>query len=66
MIAAGEPLAWADLMALGFGVLGLAPDAFWSMTLKELAAAIKVVMPEAETPVGRDAMQALMRRYPDM
>lgn len=52
-------------MAFGLGVLGLGPDAFWSMTLKEMAAAVRGVVPEAETPVGRDAMQALMRRYPD-
>ena len=53
-------------MAFGLGVLGLTPNAFWSTTLKEMAAAMRAVLPEAEMPVGRDAMHALMRRYPDM
>ena len=53
-------------MAFGLGVLGHDPNAFWSMTLKEMAAAVRGVVPDADAPVGRDAMQALMRRYPDI
>jgi len=52
-------------MEFGLGVLKLAPDAFWRMTPRELAAAM--------TPAGmaglglrRAEMAALMARYPDV
>ena len=47
-------------MQLGFGELRLAPRDFWSMTLKELNAAL----PHAE-PMSRDDLAALMQRFPD-
>jgi uncharacterized phage protein (TIGR02216 family) len=60
-----EPLAWDAVMGFGFGVLRLSPDAFWRMTLRELAAAVRVVMPDGLDRFGRDGLRALMRRYPD-
>lgn len=54
-------------MALGLGVLGLAPTAFWSMTLKEIEAAIRGRLgPTASAgPLERGALAALMIQFPD-
>lgn len=51
---------WAMLLRLGLRELGLAPADFWSMTLKELAAALPPC--EAMTRVDLDA---LIERFPD-
>jgi uncharacterized phage protein (TIGR02216 family) len=49
-------------MQLGLGSLGLAPDAFWQMTLPELQAAL----PAAGAAVlSRDDLNELMRYFPD-
>lgn len=54
-------------MAVGFGLLGLEPRAFWSLTLAELDAAVRgrfgVHRPEA--PPSRRELAELERRYPD-
>ena len=52
-------------MAFGLGALRLSPHAFWAMTLRELAAVMRAVTPEAEAPIGKARLDALMRRYPD-
>ena len=36
-----QPFPWAHAMGFGFGVLRLSPDAFWRMTPRELAAAMR-------------------------
>lgn len=51
-------------MTLGFGVLKLSPQAFWSMTPRELAAAAGLAAP-ASMPPSRHALQALMVAHPD-
>ena len=62
-----EPFPWASIMRFGLGELRLAPRDFWAMTLPELRAA----MPQAAGPTpatqppGRDALDELMRRFPD-
>ena len=38
---AWRPFPWDDVMAVGFGVLGLAPSVLWSMTMKEFEAAVR-------------------------
>ena len=52
-------------MAFGLGDLRLSPDAFWRMTPRELAAAMRgpghVVAPSLE----RSALARLMRDFPD-
>jgi uncharacterized phage protein (TIGR02216 family) len=54
------------MMGVGIGVLGLSPDAFWAMTLKELAAAIRGRHgPGPTPPLSRPDLDALMRRFPD-
>lgn len=52
-------------MGFGFGVLRLSPDAFWRMTPRELAAAIRAVAPPRASPLGRGRFDALMARFPD-
>jgi uncharacterized phage protein (TIGR02216 family) len=52
-------------MGFGFGVLRLAPDAFWRMTPRELAAAMEVVLGPSDTPLDRAGFAALRTRFPD-
>lgn len=52
-------------MAFGLGRLRLSPDAFWSMTPRELAAAMQPWRPRAARAVGRDALAQLMNEFPD-
>ena len=51
-------------MGFGFAVLRLTPSAFWGMTLRELAAAMRAVLPEPPI-LRREGFAELMRRYPD-
>jgi uncharacterized phage protein (TIGR02216 family) len=48
-------------MRLGLGVLQLAPEVFWRMTLKELMAAFE--WPDAA--MARVRLNELMERWPD-
>jgi uncharacterized phage protein (TIGR02216 family) len=53
-------------MAVGLGLLGLAPGAFWAMTPKELEAAIRGRLgPRADTPPSQAELAAMMTRFPD-
>jgi uncharacterized phage protein (TIGR02216 family) len=52
-------------MAFGLGTLRLAPDAFWRMTPRELAAAIEAVAGSQESALDRTAFAALRARFPD-
>lgn len=60
-----QPFPWKAAMGFAFGVLCLAPDAFWRMTPRELAAAIEAVSGPRAAPLARSAFTALMRRFPD-
>ena len=60
-----HPFPWKDAIGFGLGVLRLPPDAFWRMTPRELAAAIEAVRGRAVAPLDRNALDDLMRRYPD-
>ncbi len=60
-----KPFPWAEAMQFGFGVLKLAPDAFWRMTPRELAFAIRAVRGAAMTPLDRAGLDRLMQRFPD-
>ena len=54
-------------MAAGLGLLRLRPADFWSMTPKELEAALRGLLgpsPGAE-PLSRTTLAHLMSRYPD-
>lgn len=54
-------------MAVGLGLLRLPPDAFWSMTVREFAAAATGLLGPALPPTApsRAALAALMSRFPD-
>lgn len=59
------PFPWADAIGFGFGVLRLSPDAFWRMTPRELAHAVRVRNGAPVTPIGRALLLDLMTRFPD-
>lgn len=53
-------------MRFGLGVLGLPPDAFWSMTPRELAAAMRGRgIGSGPQPPDRTAFETLMANHPD-
>jgi uncharacterized phage protein (TIGR02216 family) len=54
-------------MAAGLGLLRLSPAVFWSMTPKELEAALGGLLGPSHTEMApsRTALSALMHRYPD-
>jgi uncharacterized phage protein (TIGR02216 family) len=54
-------------MAIGFGLLGLEPCAFWSLTLAELDAAVRgrFGTTRNERPPSRRDLADLARRFPD-
>jgi uncharacterized phage protein (TIGR02216 family) len=53
-------------MAAGLGLLRLRPADFWSMTPKELQAALRGLLgPAHEGPLSRTTLTGLMTRYPD-
>jgi uncharacterized phage protein (TIGR02216 family) len=54
-------------MAAGLGFLRLSPADFWSMTPRELDAALRGILGQAHSsePLPRTALAALMLRYPD-
>jgi uncharacterized phage protein (TIGR02216 family) len=52
-------------MGFGLGVLRLTPDAFWSMTPRELAAAMEAVFGPQAAPLDRASFAVLQARFPD-
>lgn len=52
-------------MAFGLGGLRLSPDAFWRMTPRELAAAMRGPGQVAAASLERSALARLMRDFPD-
>ena len=54
---------WGRIMQLGLGQLRLAPKDFWSMTLRELDAALG--LGASARTMTRDDLQLLLERYPD-
>jgi uncharacterized phage protein (TIGR02216 family) len=60
-----KPFPWSEAMQFGFGVLHLSPDAFWRMTPRELAHAIRAVHGRTPMPIERGDLHELMQRFPD-
>ena len=60
-----KPFPWTEAMGFGFGVLRLAPDAFWGMTPRELAQAIHAVRGPSVPPLARTDLDDLLARFPD-
>lgn len=54
-------------MSAGLGLLGLAPAVFWSMTLKELDAALRgrLGAGTVDGPPDQASLAELMQRFPD-
>lgn len=52
-------------MGFGLAVLRLPPDAFWRLTLPELAAAAVALAPATRERLRRADLDTLMRRFPD-
>ena len=53
-------------MAAGLGTLRLAPRDFWTMTPRELDAALRGAFGQsAMDPISRKELSALMGKYPD-
>ena len=60
-----RPFPWAEAIGFGLGVLRLPPQAFWAMTPRELAHAIRAVRGASHEPMNRAALDDLMTRFPD-
>jgi uncharacterized phage protein (TIGR02216 family) len=60
-----QPFAWDEAIGFGLGVLRLPPDAFWRMTPRELALAVRAVTGRSSAPLERATLLDLMTRYPD-
>lgn len=58
------PFPWDEAIGFGLGVLRLSPQAFWSMTPRELALAIQAAT-GTTAPLRRQELSDLMTRYPD-
>ncbi|MFV0801017.1 phage tail assembly chaperone [Brucella sp. MAB-22] len=58
------PFPWDEAMRAGFGLLRLSPQAFWSMTPRELNAALGSAAPVFDAP-SRQSLETLMRAFPD-
>lgn len=70
--AAGEArrFPWDDVIALGLGLLRLAPRDFWSATPREMAHALRIHgaghgIGGAASPPERQSVEALMALFPD-
>lgn len=59
------PFPWPQALAFGLGTLRLAPDQFWRMTPRELAAAVRGLCGDPAPPLDRAAFEALAARFPD-
>lgn len=58
-------MAMEEAMKIGFGVLKLAPEHFWSMTPREFAAALRGAFPAPEGGPSRGDFEKLMVKFPD-
>lgn len=63
--AGSDPFPWDNLIGFALGVLRLSPQAFWSMTPREIALAIEAAQGPFVRPMDRDALAALMTAFPD-
>ena len=57
-------IAWGDLQRFGLGEMRLSPDAFWSLTPRELMI-LSGISEFGAGHLDRTGLDALMRAYPD-
>jgi len=62
-----QAMPWKQMMSFGFGKLGLSAAQFWSMTPRELAAAMRWHSEShgAVEPMNRSDLDDLTARFPD-
>lgn len=60
------PFPWKAAMGFGLGTLRLAPEAFWRMTPRELAAACEAVFGTQPQAMDTESFAALRARFPDL
>lgn len=60
-----KPFPWNEAIGFGLGVLKLAPEAFWRMTPRELAHAVRALRGTQAAPLARSELDAMMRAFPD-
>ena len=67
-VSALAPFPWDDAIAAGLGILRLPPAAFWAMTPRELALAMRgATGVSAFAPsLARGDLADLMQRFPDV
>lgn len=66
--AAGEvrQFPWDEVIALGLGLLRLAPRDFWSMTPREFSLVLRILdRDRAGSTPTRAALATLMQMFPD-
>ncbi len=56
-------IAWAKLMQLGLGRMGLTPAIFWDLTPAEFM--LMAGIGESAGAMSRDGLDALLARFPD-
>jgi len=64
-MAEPKPFPWQQAMQFAFGRLHLPPRAFWSMTMRELNAAIAAHNASVSPPLLRHELDQLMQQNPD-
>ncbi|KAB0679945.1 rcc01693 family protein [Aureimonas leprariae] len=62
---AGDAFPWDEAMAAGFGLLRLTPDAFWRLSPREFAQAIRPFVRDGRDAPSRAALDRLLQRFPD-
>lgn len=60
-----RPFPWSEAMGFAFAVLRLSPQDFWSMTPRELAAAIRFARGANGAATDHAGLAALMAAFPD-
>ncbi len=60
-----EPFPWKEAMGFGFGVLRLSSKDFWSMTVRELEAAMQAHFGTSDATVSRQWLRETMEKNPD-
>lgn len=60
-----DAFPWDEVMAIGLGVLRLAPKDFWTMTPREFERAVNLSVGRRSTAPTRDALGHLMAAFPD-
>ncbi|MCA0423662.1 MAG: phage tail assembly chaperone [Proteobacteria bacterium] len=59
------PFPWSEALGFALARLHLSPEAFWAMTPRELAAAIRFVGGGEAPSLDRQQLQALIEAFPD-